>query len=400
MDAKSLYIIKRETGVCMYHKDFTEGIFDPHLISSFIVAMTSFFDEATNSITSRARAFEGTDYKIVVEFGEWALGALSVRRDSENLREKLRKLVEKFEEMFSLLRWVEMDLAVYTRFERHVIEELIRDQIDPDSIIRLKLNWDLITNDPDVRSFLRLLPDRIGVKDAAEFLEIPLEIALDLVAEALWEKAISLSTPVKPDDIYQTTSLMKSETETSSVSQETVEAISQLDGETPLSIAAERVKTADMRAFLDEIAQLAEQQAIERVSPAQARLVLYSSVLQLVLKNSARILGFNVTRRVFYNSRNELTGPYSWLHLVDLEEGVDVEIRSSLTAATMRDKLSPAYLSDGFRALLQFITKRISNYTGTRPINQVLVKTKQNIERQFPSLAYEVEWERLTAQST
>ncbi|TFG09493.1 hypothetical protein EU538_04820, partial [Candidatus Thorarchaeota archaeon] len=95
--------------------------------------MTSFFDEATNSITSKARAFEGTDYKIVVEFGEWSLGALSVSRDSESLREKLRKLVNKFEEMFNLLRWVDMDLAVYTRFEKHVIQELIRDQIDSDS---------------------------------------------------------------------------------------------------------------------------------------------------------------------------------------------------------------------------------------------------------------------------
>ncbi len=398
MDARSLYIIKRETGVCMYHKDFSQGIFDPHLISSFIVAMTSFFDEATNSITSKARAFEGTDYKIVVEFGEWALGALSVRHDSEDIREKLRKLVRKFEDMFGLLRWVDMDLAVYTRFEKHVIEELIRDQIDSDSIIRPKLNWDMITRNPEVTAFLKLLPDRISVKEAAEFLEIPLNIALDLVAEALWEKTISLSTPVRPDDIYQATSLMKSERGAASVSRETERAISQLDGETPLSIAAERVKTADMRVFLDEIAQLAEQQAIERVSPAQARLVLYSSVLQSVLKHCARILGFGIARKVFFDSRKKLTGQYSWLHLVDLEEGVDVEIRSSLTSATMRDRLSPGYLSEGFRALLQFITKRISDYTGVNPINQILEHTRDDIERQFPTLNYEVEWERLTAQ--
>ncbi len=398
MDARSLYIMKRETGVCMYHKDFAQGIFDPHLISSFIVAMTSFFDEATNSITSKARAFEGTDYKIVVEFGEWALGALSVRRDSEDLREKLRKLVRRFEDMFGLLRWVDMDLAVYTRFEKHVIEELIRDQIDPDSIIRPKLNWDMITSDPEVTAFLKLLPDRISVKEAAEFLEIPLDVALDLVAEALWEKTISLSTPVRPDDIYQATSLMKSERGPTSVSWETEKAVSQLDGETPLSIAAERVKTADMRVFLDEIAQLAEQQAIERVSPAQARLVLYSSVLQSVLKHCARILGFGIAKKVFYDSRGKLTGQYSWLHLVDLEEGVDVEIRSSLTSATMRDKLSPGYLSEGFRALLQFITKRISDYTGVNPINQILEHTRDDVERQFPTLNYEVEWERLTAQ--
>ncbi|MCK5151287.1 MAG: hypothetical protein KAQ65_05595, partial [Candidatus Thorarchaeota archaeon] len=108
MNIKSLYIIKRETGVCMYHNDFAEALFDPDLISSFLVAMTSFFDEATQSIASRARAFEGTDYKIMVEFGEWTLGALSAVEEDEHLRQKLREVIRIFEEQFNLLRWVEM----------------------------------------------------------------------------------------------------------------------------------------------------------------------------------------------------------------------------------------------------------------------------------------------------
>ncbi|MDF1539904.1 MAG: hypothetical protein P1Q69_13485, partial [Candidatus Thorarchaeota archaeon] len=136
MNIKSLYIIKHETGVCMYHTDFVEALFDSDLISSFIVAMTSFFDEATQSVASRARAFEGTDYKILVEFGEWTLGALSASEDNEFLREKLRKIIKAFEEQFNLLRWVEMDLAVYSRFERQVIETFLRDVVTPESVIR------------------------------------------------------------------------------------------------------------------------------------------------------------------------------------------------------------------------------------------------------------------------
>ncbi|MHA2387073.1 MAG: hypothetical protein ACXAEE_12760 [Candidatus Thorarchaeota archaeon] len=78
MEVESLYIIRRDTGVCMYHHDFVESEFDPDLLSSFLVAMTSFFDEATRSVTSRARAFEGTNNRIIVEFGEWTLGAITV----------------------------------------------------------------------------------------------------------------------------------------------------------------------------------------------------------------------------------------------------------------------------------------------------------------------------------
>ena len=98
MEISSLYIIKRDTGVCLYHKDFTESAFDPQLLSSFLVAMTSFFDEATRSVTSQARAFEGTHYKIIVEFGDWTLGAVSTKEDSAFARSKLKRLIDRFEE--------------------------------------------------------------------------------------------------------------------------------------------------------------------------------------------------------------------------------------------------------------------------------------------------------------
>jgi len=91
----------------MYHKDFEGSAFDPQLLSSFLVAMTSFFDEATRSVKSQARAFEGTDYTILVEFGEWTLGAISTKGDSANIREKLKKTITRFEEQFSVLKWVD-----------------------------------------------------------------------------------------------------------------------------------------------------------------------------------------------------------------------------------------------------------------------------------------------------
>ena len=138
MEINSLYIIKSDTGVCIYHKDFTESGFDPQLLSSFLVAMTSFFDEATRSVTSQARAFEGSNYKIVVEFGEWTLGAISVNEDSAQVRIKLKRMIERFEEQFNVLRWVDIDLAVQTRFEANVLDEFIRDQIEPQTMMTVR----------------------------------------------------------------------------------------------------------------------------------------------------------------------------------------------------------------------------------------------------------------------
>ncbi|MHA2423491.1 MAG: hypothetical protein ACXAEF_01810 [Candidatus Thorarchaeota archaeon] len=396
MNIKSLYIIKRETGVCMYHKDFIEAVFDPDLISSFLVAMTSFFDEATQSIASRARAFEGTDYKIMVEFGEWTLGALSAVEEDEHLRHKLKEVIRIFEEQFNLLRWVEMDLAVYSRFERHVIEGFLRDEVKPDSVMRQKLNWDFSIKDPEVLSFLKLLPEKISVKDAAEFLEMPIEVALNLATEALWEKAISIRNPVKPEDIYQTTSLERTGDAIEGVSPEASAALHELNGEIPLSIAAERVKTKDLRQFLDEIGVLAERDAVELVSRSQATLVQHSAVLQDVVGNCSRLLGLRATRNIFLESRSALSEIYTWLSFVDLEEGVDIEIRGSLASAAIKGRITSEILVDGFTALIQFITKRVSMLVGRSTVNRVISKSRLDIEKTYPKTAYEVQWERMT----
>ncbi len=398
MDVKSLYIINRATGVCLYHKDFVDSQLDPHLISSFIAAMASFFSESVHGTTpSLARTFEGSDYKILIEFGEWTIGALSASSDDESLREALRRMISTFEEQFSVLRYVELDLAVYSRFEKNVMSEFIRTQIEPDAIIRPRLNWDLYVRNAEVRALLSLLPAGCTVREAADFLEVPLDVAQNLIAEALWERAVVLSSPVRPDDIYQTTSPVHFSHKASDVPEEVAKAMTELDGETPLSIAAERVRTADIRRFLNEIAKLADRKAVEKVSPAQARLVLYTAVLQTILERFAYVMGYRLTRQLFLDSIEALLNTYSWLAFVDLEEGVDVDVRSSLVVACVKGRFSLEMLSDGFHALLQFITRRAARYIGPKIVNDILCVSERHLEHQFPNTAHEVGWEMFRA---
>ncbi|MFX1483455.1 MAG: hypothetical protein ACFFCP_09720 [Promethearchaeota archaeon] len=397
MEINSIYIIKRETGVCLYHKDFTESAFDPQLLSSFLVAMTSFFDEATRSVTSQARAFEGTHYKILVEFGNWTLGAVSTKEDSAFARSKLKRLIERFEEQFNVLRWVDIDLAIHTRFEQSVIDEFVRSIIHPDTIMAVRPEWQHFTSKAEVVSFLRLIPSICTVKEAAEFLEIPIEVGLNLAAEALWEKTITIENPVKPDDIYQATSITGSAHLTEPLSPETVRTITEFDGETPISIAAERLKTSDLKRFLDEVALLEKRKIIELVTPAHSVVIRYTSALQLLLNNCANIVGMNIMRGVFVSSKKKLVDTYPWLAFVSLEEGVDIELRSSLTAATIRGSISPDVINDGFRVLLQFVTRRIRDILGSSPINKIVTNTRKEIQAHYPSTAYDIEWEYLTA---
>ncbi len=395
MDINSLYIIKRDTGVCIYHKDFTESGFDPQLLSSFLVAMTSFFDEATRSLTSQARAFEGSNYKIVVEFGEWTLGAISTKEDTADIRIKLRRMIERFEVQFNVLRWVDIDLAVHTRFEQNVIDEFVRYLVTPETVITVRAGWEHYTKRPDVMSFLRIIPSICSVKDAAEFLEVPVEVALNLAAEALWENAITVYNPVKPDDIYQATSISGKNDEDGEIGPETAKALTELDGETPVSIAAERMRTSDMKRFLKDVAILEKRKMIELVTPAHAVAVRYTSALQSLLKGCSKVIGLNAMRKVFFVSREELVETYPWMAYVTLEEGIDVEMRSSLTAATIKGTISPDVLNDGFRVLMQFITRRVKDLTGAQPMNKIIANTREEIQQQFPSTVFEIEWETL-----
>jgi len=393
MDINAIYIIKRDTGMCMYHKDFTGTAFDPQLLSSFLVAMTSFFDEATKSVKSQARAFEGSDYTILVEFGDWTLGAISTKGDSANIRKKLKRTIEKFEEQFSVLKWVDLDLAVQTRFEQRVIDEFIRDKITQDTLITVRPEWEHFTKRPDVISFLRLIPSICTVKDAAKFLEVPVEIAQNLAAEALWEGAIQVANPVKPDDIYQTTSLTLSDDALDNLSPEAARTLTELDGETPLSIAAERLKTVDLKRFLEEVAFLEQRKMVELVTPSQAVVVRYSSALQTLLTKFGNIIGFNATRNIFFDARKELIDQYPWLAFVTVEEGVDIEMRSSLLSATLKGTIAADILDDGLRVLVQFITRRVKDLLGKDPVNRVLSTTKDDVELRFPSTVYHIEWE-------
>ncbi|MFW9850981.1 MAG: hypothetical protein ACFFF4_17775, partial [Candidatus Thorarchaeota archaeon] len=101
-------------------------------------------------------------------------------------------------------------------------------------------------------------------------------------------------------------------------------------------------------------------------------------------------------RNIFIESRRALSDIYTWLSFVDLEDDVDVEIRGSLASAAIKGRISSEVLVDGFTALIQFITKRVSLLVGASTVNHVLFKSKLDIERTYPKTSYEVQWERMT----
>jgi hypothetical protein len=322
------------------------------------------------------------------------MGAMAASQDTVALRDKLSRTIARFEEQFHLLRWVEMDLAVYSRFEQVMIEEFVRDRVLPHSTIHVKRDWEYYTRNPDVTAFLNLLPDECSVDDAAGFLELPIEVAMNLTVDALWDRAITLTTLPRPDDIYQPITFTEG-SETELISEEIKRAISQLDGETPLSIAAERVKTSDIRQFLQEIALLARRREVEQVPPGQALVVLYSSTLQGIMRRFSKLLGHRLTRQIFLQARDVKIQDYSWIGFIELEDNVDIEVRPSLIAAVSKGAVPPTLIRESLRSFLEEICEIAHQLTGKTPVKKILSQTRTEIETRFPNRAFDVEWERI-----
>ncbi len=156
------------------------------------------------------------------------------------------------------------------------------------------------------------------------------------------------------------------------------------------------MKTSDLKRFLEDIALLARYRAVERVSPSQAMLVLHLTALKSMMSKYAKLLGYKTALRIFFESRSPVLEMHPWLAFVNLGQTLDLDVKSSLTTALFRGTITPETISDGFRLLFQSIVAKVRKYVGSRPVNAVLTSTRQDLEREFPSKVYEIQWEQMT----
>jgi hypothetical protein len=61
-----------------------------------------------------------------------------------------------------------------------------------------------------------------------------------------------------------------------------------------------------------------------------------------------------------------------------------------------RGSITPDTITEGFRPLFQSIVAKAREFIGSRPVNAVLTATRQELEKEFPSKVYEIQWEQMT----
>jgi len=97
---RHLYLIKADSGVCIYEHPFiSEDLMESQLVGGSISGITKLMQEITRS-PQRLQLMDHGNIKILLEYGTDIIGVLIVEANFNILRKKLKMLVDQFEIRF------------------------------------------------------------------------------------------------------------------------------------------------------------------------------------------------------------------------------------------------------------------------------------------------------------
>ena len=112
----AMFIMNRD-GIALFTRNFAEEKIPSDLVTSLIMAISSFIKEISPRAIPVLRRIEAEDFTIMIEAGEAVLGALFVDKEDLLAREYLRAVVNEFERMFGdrLASW-DGDTSLFETF--------------------------------------------------------------------------------------------------------------------------------------------------------------------------------------------------------------------------------------------------------------------------------------------
>ncbi len=197
---KLLFILNQFSGVAPYSHEFVQGVQDTQVISGIVSAMTSFMGEIMGEEQTQWRTQYGNDSTLIVEGGDWAIGVLVVKRETEEVRSRLRRVVKEFEECFAVLREADgIEGGAFKEFDHFVRRTFVGDRLSRRSVILKGSNWNETSISFDLPSWafktsktLYYLEDRQTLNEALCILDSTFDDATEVISRALWNRNINI----------------------------------------------------------------------------------------------------------------------------------------------------------------------------------------------------------------
>ncbi|MGY5861881.1 MAG: hypothetical protein RTU09_05865 [Candidatus Thorarchaeota archaeon] len=383
---KVLFLLNRGTGVSPYSHQFMPEEIDPQILSGFISAITSFMDEASGLEKTHLQTVDSSDASFLLEGGDWIIGVLSVSRETNEARSKLRRVVREFEEQFSFLKNADsFESSVFRDFDRFVMDLFLSDRISERTLILKGWDWpqfcrsfDVPSESIGVNKLLNQAEDKQSIKEVAQSQGMSLEEAANLVSLAFWKNALYLNYLPSDNDILSlsegsSTIIFRKENPLE-LSPGTVRILGSLDSRKPLSSSLKMLGSQGVERILLELGSLVNRGYLQNI-PLERRLALVNEcILSQFFQVCAQAMGAGKATKSLYAAIEARVVTNPWASRIRLVEG-------SIGHSVIDVSMTPAdidALSTAMELLTDDLEKELGGVSGQSNAESMLLSVRKH----------------------
>ena len=382
---KVLFLLDRGTGMSPYSHQFMPEKIDPQILSGFISAITSFMDEASGPETTHLQTVDSSDTSFLLEGGDWLIGVLSVMRETNEARSKIRRVVREFEEQFSVLKNADsFEGSIFKDFDRFVMNLFLSDRISERTLILKGWDWpeffrsfDIPSESIGVNKFLNQAEDKQSIKEVAELQGLSVDEAIDLASVAFWKNALYLNYVPSDNDILalsegSSTILFRKENPLE-LSPRTVRILGSLDGRKPLSSFLKMLGGKSIQRVLLELGSLANRGYLQNISLERRLVLVNECILSQFFQVCSQAMGAGKATKSLYAAIEAKVETNPWTSRIRLVEG-------SIGHSAIDMSMTPAdleALSAAIEILTEDLEKDLGSVTGQSNANSMLAAVRK-----------------------
>ncbi len=382
---KVLFLLNRGTGVSPYSHQFIPEDIDPQILSGFISAITSFMDNASGPEKTHLQTVDSSDTSFLLEGGEWIIGVLSVSRETNEARSKLRRIVREFEEQFSSLKNADgFEVSMFKGFDGFVMDLFLSDRISERTLILKGWDWpkfcrsfDVPSESVGVNRLLNQAEDKQSIREVAQSQGLSVDEAIGLVSIAFWKNALYLNYVPSDNDILalsegSSTVLFRKENPLE-LSPGTVRILGSLDGRRPLSSSLKMLGGQGVERVLLELGSLANRAYLQNISLERRLVLVNECILFQLFQICIQAMGAGKATKSLYAAIETNVEINPWTSRIRLVEG-------SIGHSVIDMSMTPADL-DALSAALELLTndleKEMSSMTGQSNAKSMLLSVRK-----------------------
>ena len=370
-----IFIINRLTGMAPYAHEFTQEMQDPQMLSGFISAMQNFMSEVAGIQYREWKVTYGQDTSLIVEPGNWAIGVLAVKRETNEARSKLRKVVAEFEETFHFLKdETAINGKLFADFDKYVRREFIANRLTKNTrIIAIRRDAEIeelnlsIKDKFEIVKMMQVAQEGWALEQLASVLNASFEEIADTMSLAIWLDLINVIYVPNSQDILAVSpgslKLLFSQKNSRPLSKDTLRVIARLDGRKPLKRIMEILQIKNTDQLMGELGILLSSGYLQNISIEKRLLLLDECVLSGVLQVASSKLGVETTMRYLQRALDECLIEHPWLARIFMrrEMVAYISLDESVTPRDMTEiGESISVLLD---VLCKFLQRRIGKAT-------------------------------------